>query len=80
VIDLSERAAMDFVRDVGTGVIPHREAVRIAASLPPEIMALALPLTGVFLKHRPEVVHTWQDTVNIAGGSRRCWPACPASS
>lgn len=68
VIDLAARAPMDFVRDLGTSVIPHREAVRIAASMPPEILAMALPLVGEFLKHRPEVVHTWQDTVNIAGG------------
>lgn len=68
VIDLGERSGMDFIRAIGTEVIPHRKAVRLAAAMPPEILAMALPLLGVFLKHRPEVVHTWQDTVNIAGG------------
>lgn len=68
VIELAGRTPVDFVRDLGSSIIPHREAVRIAASMPPEILSMALPLLGVFLKHRPEVVHTWQDTVNIAGG------------
>jgi glycosyltransferase involved in cell wall biosynthesis/tetratricopeptide (TPR) repeat protein len=67
VINLGDREPMDFVRDMGSSILPHREAVRIAAAMPPEILAMALPLLGVFLKHRPEVVHTWQDTVNIAG-------------
>lgn len=67
VINLDERELMDAVRDMGTAILPHREAVRVAAAMPQEIQAMALPLLGVFLKNRPEVVHTWQDTVNIAG-------------
>lgn len=68
VLDLSEKAPIDFVRELGRQAVSSREAVRIAASMPPEVIAMTLPLLGVFLKHRPEVVHLWQDTVNIAGG------------
>lgn len=68
VIDLGSREPSEFARDMGSSIIPHREALRIAAAMPQEIQAMALPLLGVFLKRRPKVVHTWQDTVNIAGG------------
>ncbi|WP_417512846.1 glycosyltransferase [Minwuia sp.] len=68
VIDLGDREAMDHIRQLGDGAIRHREAIRLAAAMPAEVEALTLPLLGVFLKHRPEVVHLWQDTVNVAGG------------
>ncbi|WP_416898117.1 MAG: glycosyltransferase [Minwuia sp.] len=68
VIDMGWHDPMELIRDLGEKAIPHREAIRIAAAMPPEVQAMALPLLAIFLKHRPEVVHLWQDTVNIAGG------------
>ena len=68
VIDLSESELFDHIRALGGGVVPHREAVRLAGALPPELQVVTLPLLGVFLERRPDIVHLWQDAINIAGG------------
>ena len=45
-----------------------RPAVQAIASMPVELVKLALPLYCVLMEKRPRVVHLWQDTVCISGG------------
>ncbi|ANK80875.1 MAG: hypothetical protein TEF_08755 [Rhizobiales bacterium NRL2] len=68
IFELAGEDLFDQVRALGREALPHREAIRLAAVLPQEIQAVTLPLLGLFLRRRPDVVHLWQDTINIAGG------------
>lgn len=68
IFELAAQDLFDQVRALGRSALPHREAIRLAAVLPQEIQAVTLPLLGLFLRRRPDTVHLWQDTINIAGG------------
>ena len=37
-------------------------------AMQPEVVQLTLPLYADFVRHRPGVVHLWQDVVNVLGG------------
>jgi glycosyltransferase involved in cell wall biosynthesis len=45
-----------------------RGAVQAIASMPDEVVRIALPLLAILLERQPDVVQLWQDTICIAGG------------
>jgi glycosyltransferase involved in cell wall biosynthesis len=68
VIDLEIQRQQAAVRQVLATHPTLRPQVQALASLPAELSRVALPLYAHLIETRPQVVHLWQDAINIAGG------------
>jgi len=68
VTSLSEILEIGKLRDFLAEYPEHRENLAILATLPSDALRLALPLYEQIIRHRPAVLHLWQDSTCVIGG------------
>ena len=68
VVDLDDQREAASIRHILTMRPDLAATVRVLSAMPSEISCMAIPFYAHLIEHRPQIVHLWQDAVNVAGG------------
>ncbi len=68
IIDMEEHGRSVLIREAAAAFPDCHDDIALLKTLPPEIANIAAPFYAWLKLNPTDVVHTWQDSINIAGG------------